>query len=168
MQNRYLLLFFYVLFACVSVTLSACDSATTLEDLNEPLLKDFDRETLTLETSDGRSLDFFIYVAQSDEEMKQGLMFVEDLPDETGMLFRYKRRRIGSMWMKNTLIPLDIIFIKSDGKISDIHENATPKSLKSLRSKRQVKGALELIGGSAKKYNIRVGDKIRHEHFGTQ
>lgn len=169
MRHPYIKSALYALFLSVSITLAACDGAPpTIEDLNDPLLKDFGRDTLQIKTQDERTLDFVAYIAQSDDEMRQGLMFVESLPDKTGMLFRYPRRRIGSMWMKNTLIPLDIMFIKSDGTIVKIHENATPKSLKSLRSKGQVKGALELIGGSAKKHNIQVGDVVVHEHFRTR
>ncbi len=164
---------FYRLFLCLffvtaSVSLSACDATPDVADLNEPLLKDFARDTVQIQTADDRTLDFAVYIAQSDDEMRQGLMFVEDLPRKTGMLFKYSRRRIGSMWMKNTLIPLDIIFVKNNGKISDIHANATPKSLKSRRSSGQVKGALELAAGSTAKYNIRVGDKLLHEHFNTR
>lgn len=158
----------YALFISLSVTLFACDSPAGIEDLNDPLLETFGKDTLHIETQDKRTLDFVVYVAQTDEQMKQGLMFVEQLPTQAGMLFRYPRRRIGSMWMKNTLIPLDIIFINSSGKIVKIHQNATPKSLKSLRSKGQVKGALELAGGSTEKLNIQVGDLVKHEHFRTR
>lgn len=165
MHQRYILILLCAFFIGVSATLSACDSTPTVADLDEPLLKDFDRDTISLQTDDGRMLEFVVYVAASDDEMKQGLMFVEDLPEKTGLLFRYPRRRIGSMWMKNTLIPLDIFFIKSNGEISDIHADAKPKSLKAMRSSGQVRGALELAAGSAAKYNISVGDKILHEHF---
>ncbi len=168
MHQRSLVAFMLCLFIGVSVTLSACDTAPTVADLDEPLLKDFARDTLQVQTSDGRTLDFVVYVAATDEQMKQGLMFIEDLPEKTGMLFRYPRRRIGSMWMKNTPLSLDIFFIKSNGEISDIHTHATPKSLKGMRSSGQVRGALELEAGSADKYTIRVGDKILHEHFKTR
>ena len=168
MHHRSIVILLLAFFVGVSVTLSACDTAPTVADLDEPLLKDFARDTLQLQTSDGQTREFVVYIAKSDEEMKQGLMFIEDLPNKTGMLFRYPRRRIGSMWMKNTLLPLDIFFIKSNGEISDIHTDATPKSLKGLRSSGQVRGALELEAGSAAKYNIRVGDKVLHEHFKTR
>lgn len=168
MRHPFYSFFLCLFFVTASVSLAACDTAPDVADLNEPLLKDFARDTVQVQTADNLTLEFVVYVAQSDEEMKQGLMFVEELPPKTGMLFRYSRRRIGSMWMKNTLIPLDILFVKSNGEISDIHENATPKSLKSRRSTGQVKGALELAAGSAAKYNVRVGDKLLHEHFRTR
>lgn len=152
----------------IGTILSACGQAPSVNDLQESLLKDFAKDTLSIEKANGEVLEFAVYVAQSDEEMRQGLMFVKELDPRTGMLFKYKRRREASMWMKNTLIPLDIFFIKSDGIIANVAENTTPKSLKSIPSDGPVRGALELTAGSAKKYGLAAGDRVIHAHFGKR
>lgn len=150
------------------MTLSACARAPDVESLQEPLLKEFPRGTLSIERADGKILDFAVYIARTREQMMQGLMFVEELTPRTGMLFEYKKPRDASMWMKNTMLSLDIFFIDADGSIIDIYQNATPKSLKSMPSSQPVKGALELIAGSAKALSLKKGDRILHRHFGTE
>jgi len=145
----------------------ACNSAPNTEALREPLLEDFAKDTLAIETAEGKLRQFAIYVAHSDEEMKQGLMFVRELNDDAGMLFTYRQNRTGSMWMKNTFVSLDILFIKADGTISDIAVATTPHSLKSIRSTVPVRGALELKAGVTEKMNINVGDRVLHPHFHT-
>ncbi|MEM7081667.1 MAG: DUF192 domain-containing protein [Pseudomonadota bacterium] len=168
MRRPILLFLLSALVGGMSVTLSACDSPPDVTELNEPLLDDFARDSLSIRTQSGDTLDFTVYVARTSEQMSQGLMFVRELPDRTGMLFTYSRRRIASMWMKNTYIPLDILFIKQDGTISDIHANTTPKSLKSRRSSGPVRGALELEAGSVERLGIQIGDTVLHSHFRTR
>lgn len=154
---------------CLStLTLFACEKAPAPESLNEPLLSEFRRDTMGIERSAGGPIEFSVYLARTDEEMKQGLMFVRHLADQTGMLFLYPQARTGSMWMKNTVLSLDILFIRSDGTISDIELEATPQSLKSIRSSVSVKGALELRAGSVEKFGIAVGDRVLHPYFDTR
>ena len=90
----------------------------------------------------------------------QGLMHVRDLPENEGMLFVFSPPRYVSMWMKNTVISLDIVFIKADGTIALVHQKAKPLSLQSIPSIHKVKWVLELKGGIAEKLKLRPGDKL--------
>lgn len=150
-----------------ALILSACESAPSGDALDEPLLRKFERDTLQIATADGERIEFAVYLARTPEQMQQGLMFVRHLDDRTGMLFLYPRKRIGSMWMKNTYISLDILFVNSNGEISDIARAAPPHSLKSIRSSIPVRGAIELNAGSVDKLGIKVGDRVLHSHFLT-
>jgi uncharacterized membrane protein (UPF0127 family) len=95
----------------------------------------------------------------------QGLMFVRDLPPDRGMLFVEERPRIATMWMKNTYIPLDMLFIDTRGKVVRILPMAQPFSLDILSSLTPIKAVLELRGGEAARRNIRVGDSVVHGVF---
>ena len=92
-------------------------------------------------------------------------MHVPKLPKDAGMLFAYGQNRHGSMWMKNTLISLDIIYIRQDGTIANIQKNATPLSLESLPSQGMVFAALEINGGLAEDLGIKPGDRVSHSIF---
>ena len=94
-------------------------------------------------------------------------MFVKDLPDEAGMLFIYPEPRQISMWMKNTFIPLDMIFIRADGRVAGISADAKPQSLAIIESTESVVAVLELKGGSAARLNIRKGAIAMHSFFGS-
>ena len=110
---------------------------------------------------------FKVEVADSSEERGLGLMHREHLPLDQGMLFIYQKSKIVSMWMKNTLIPLDMIFIDKSGRIQHIHQNAEPGSLDSIRSPVKVWAVLEINAGLVQKYNIQIGDRILHPFFET-
>ena len=103
---------------------------------------------------------FDIWIAETPEQQQQGLMFVRDLPAARGMLFVANEPRVFSMWMKNTYIPLDMVFIGTDGKISSIAENTTPHSLAIVSSKVRVGAILELKGGEAARRALHAGDKV--------
>ncbi|MGI9303530.1 MAG: DUF192 domain-containing protein, partial [Gammaproteobacteria bacterium] len=108
---------------------------------------------------------FAVHVASSPAQRSKGLMFVSELPDDGGMLFDFKRPQRVTMWMKNTLISLDMLFIRKDGVISSIAEDAVPGSLQTIASKEQVSAVLELNGGTSRRLGISAGDKIVHELF---
>jgi uncharacterized protein len=108
---------------------------------------------------------FSVELAVTDEERARGLMFRRDLPDGQGMLFDFGRDEDVSMWMKNTYIPLDMMFIAGNGRIVRIAENTEPMSTRILSSGRPVRAVLEVIGGTAKKYGIVVGDRVAHPWF---
>ncbi|MBR2172555.1 DUF192 domain-containing protein [Sphingopyxis sp.] len=108
----------------------------------------------------GKAYVFNVEVARTDEEQDRGLMFRTSLPEGGGMIFPFKKPRIGSFWMKNTLIPLDMFFIRADGSIDRIAENTIPESLEPVVSGGEVSAVLELAGGTAAKLGIDETAKI--------
>ena len=102
---------------------------------------------------------FQVWVADTPERAAQGLMFVSDLPPTLGMLFPLKPPRVETMWMKNTYIELDMLFI-SAGRVSKIIERAAPMSLRTLSSDTPVAAVLELKGAQAAKLGLHVGDTV--------
>jgi uncharacterized membrane protein (UPF0127 family) len=108
---------------------------------------------------------FTVEVMATDEERAKGLMFRRDLPEGRGMLFDFKTEQPVSFWMKNTYIPLDMIFIRADGRILHIAENTEPLSERLVPSGGPVLGVLEVIGGTAKKLGIAPGDRVSHPIF---
>lgn len=103
---------------------------------------------------------FTVEMAVTDEERSRGLMFRKELPDGTGMLFDFKQEQEVGFWMKNTYIPLDMIFIRADGTIRRIAANTEPLSERTVPSSGAVRYVLEVIGGTAKKLGIEPGDKV--------
>jgi uncharacterized membrane protein (UPF0127 family) len=108
---------------------------------------------------------FSVEMATTEEEKTTGLMYRKELPDGKGMLFDFSPEQEVSMWMKNTYIPLDMIFIRSDGRILRIAENTEPLSTKIIPSRGLAKGVLEVIAGTAQKYGIAPGDRVAHPLF---
>jgi uncharacterized membrane protein (UPF0127 family) len=108
---------------------------------------------------------FSVEMATTDKEREQGLMYRKELPDGKGMLFDFSPEQQISMWMKNTYIPLDMIFIRADGRILRIAENTEPHSLAIISSGGPAKGVLEVIAGTARKYGIAPGDRVAHPLF---
>jgi uncharacterized membrane protein (UPF0127 family) len=103
---------------------------------------------------------FSVEVAASEAEQAQGLMFRTAVPKGTGMLFPMSPQREASFWMKNTLIPLDMIFIRPDGTIARIAAKTTPESLDLVDSGEPVAAVLELDGGAAAAQGISAGDRV--------
>ncbi len=120
----------------------------------------FDKSTLIIAASENACYRFDVYLALTGEQRRRGLMFVRDMPDTTGMLFVYPRPRVLSIWMKNTYIPLDIVFFSADGRIVNIHENAEPHTLESRRSEEPVSYVLELNGGMAERLGIDTNSRV--------
>ena len=109
--------------------------------------------------------DFDIWVADTPDRQRQGLMYVRDLPSSQGMLFVNDSPRISTFWMKNTYIPLDMLFIDARGRIVAIFANTTPLSLEPVGPSVPVRAVLELRGGEAARRGIRKGDKVLHPAF---
>lgn len=122
-------------------------------------------EPLTIKTAKG-PVAFQVEVMRTDEERARGLMNRAYLPADRGMLFDFKSPQIATMWMKNTLIPLDMIFIRADGTIANIAENTEPHSLRTIPSSEPVLSVLEINGGLSAKLGIAPGDKVGHPMFG--
>jgi uncharacterized membrane protein (UPF0127 family) len=108
---------------------------------------------------------FSVEMATTEEEKQTGLMYRKELPDGKGMLFDFSPEQQISMWMKNTYISLDMIFIRADGRILRIAENTEPLSTKIISSGGLAKGVLEVIAGTAQKYGIKPGDRVAHPLF---
>jgi len=115
--------------------------------------------TLEIVTKSGVQV-FSVEVAKTDEEREHGLMFRTSLPDGQGMLFDFSPEQNVSMWMKNTLIPLDMIFIRADGRILRIAENTKVQSEDIISSGGPVRAVVEVIAGTARKYGIQPGDRV--------
>lgn len=111
---------------------------------------------------------FTVEVAKTEQERATGLMYRKELPEGRGMLFDFSPEQQVSMWMKNTFIPLDMIFVRGDGRILRIAENTEPQSEKIISSGGLVKGVIEVAGGTAKKLGIVAGDRVGHPLFGTK
>ena len=107
------------------------------------------------------SREFDVWVADTPERAEQGLMFVSDLPENRGMVFPLDPPRVENMWMKNTYIELDMLFIRADGRVTKIIERAHPLSLDTLSSETPVAAVLELKGGLVAKLGLKSGDIVR-------
>jgi len=103
---------------------------------------------------------FLVELAVNDTQRAQGLMYRKELPEGRGMLFDFQQEQDVGFWMKNTYIPLDMIFIRADGKIRRIAANTEPLSERTVRAGGPVRYVLEVIGGTARKLGIAPGDKV--------
>ena len=120
----------------------------------------FERDTLVISASEHACHRFHVWLARDWPQQRRGLMFVRDLPVDAGMLFVYDGPGPRSMWMKNTYIPLDILFVRDDGTISSIIAETEPLSLRSLASTEPVTYVLELGGGVTRSLHIASGDRL--------
>ncbi len=126
----------------------------------------FKKSSLVVVTA-AREIKFDVELALNEAERAHGLMFREKLGPYDGMLFDFYQDAPVSFWMKNTLIPLDMVFIAGDGTIRHIHSNATPLSTDAIPSQFPVRAVLEINGGSARLLGIKPGDKVKHAIFGN-
>ena len=105
-------------------------------------------------------VSYVVDVAKTIEQKQKGLMFVKELPSNKGMLFDVRDDKNVSMWMKNTYIPLDMIFLSCDFAVVDVYKNAQPHSLESIGSDKDFCFVLEVNGGDFDKYKLELGDKF--------
>jgi uncharacterized membrane protein (UPF0127 family) len=124
------------------------------------------RETLVIESGEARHT-FDIEVARTPQEKAHGLMYRTTLPAGTGMLFPYEGAAEIQMWMRNTYIPLDMVFIRADGSIHRIEAHTEPMSEEIISSHGDVTGVLEIGAGEAARLGLKPGDVVHHAHFGT-
>src|SRR3990167_101846 len=117
--------------------------------------------------SDDTSHAFTVEMADTPDAIRQGMMFRETMEPDTGMLFDFGEVRPASMWMKNTLVSLDMLFIDAQGQVIAIARNAVPGSLRSLGPGVPVRAVLEIPGGRAKELGISPGDIVEHPIFGN-
>lgn len=128
-------------------------------------LETFDRESLVIETAQGARHTFNVEIARTPGQQMQGLMYRRSMPADAGMLFVYDQDAPVAMWMKNTLIPLDMVFIARDGRIVYVFERAVPMSLETITADRAVAGVLELNGGTAARLGISEGGRVLYPAF---
>jgi uncharacterized protein len=125
------------------------------------------KEKLVIVTRDGVSHPFEVEMALTEPQQTVGEMFRSSVAPDTGMLFDWRYPHASQMWMRNTLVPLDMVFINADGTIRSIAENTVPRSLAVIDSRGAVRATLEVAGGTTEKLNIRVGDKVQQRIFGN-
>jgi uncharacterized protein len=127
-------------------------------------LESFSSSELTVQTAGGPQ-KFSIELALSDAQMEQGLMFRRSMAPNAGMLFDFKQPTPVTMWMKNTVIPLDMLFLDTTGKIIDIHERAVPYSTDIIASAVPSRYVIELNGGTVARLGIKLGDQVTSPYF---
>jgi uncharacterized membrane protein (UPF0127 family) len=135
-------------------------SISILGQAKEPEL-----EALRIKNSDGVTITYNVEIARSSLQMKRGLMFRDYMPENQGMLFIYNLERVATMWMKNTILSLDMLFIDMNGVIVNFAENTTPFSLSTISSGQPVIAVLELNAGQIQLNQFEIGDQITHSLF---
>lgn len=138
--------------------LLAFGASTVLAD--DELDARFLSSTLVIEATQDACYHFDIYLALNQSQRARGLMYVRKLPEFSGMLFVYEEEALRSMWMKNTYLPLDILFIKADGRVSSAATHTEPLSLGSIASIEPVLAVLELNAGTADKLHLKAGSLV--------
>jgi uncharacterized membrane protein (UPF0127 family) len=129
-------------------------------------LQQFPKSELTIVSATGRHR-FKVEVAETPEQMEQGLMFRRSLAPDAGMLFDYKQPTVATMWMRNTLIPLDMLFVDATGRIVNIRQRAVPQSDNLIAAAAPVRAVIEVNGGTAERLGIVPGDQVLHPIFGN-
>jgi uncharacterized membrane protein (UPF0127 family) len=132
--------------------------------LAAPAARSAEHQVLEIASKTGKHL-FDVELAITDDERSRGLMFRRSLPESQGMLFDFKRDQEVTMWMRNTFVSLDMIFIRSDGRILSIAENTQTQSDKIIPSGGAVRAVLEVVAGTAKKFGIQPGDRVESPIF---
>jgi uncharacterized membrane protein (UPF0127 family) len=121
---------------------------------------------LVIQTAKGPQR-FRVELADNDMSRSRGMMFRTSMAPDAGMLFDFKQEQMASFWMRNTLLPLDMLFIKADGTILNIHQRAIPRDETGINSAGPVRAVLEVNGGTAARLGIKAGDKVEHTIFGN-
>jgi uncharacterized protein len=130
----------------------------------EPLSA-FPHSLLAIRTASGQVVDFKIWEADTPKREEQGMMFIHEMDEHTGMLFMFPENRPVSMWMKNTYVSLDLLFLNAQGKIDYIAARATPLSETIIGPPTPEFAVLELRGGACERFGIKAGDKVLHKNF---
>jgi uncharacterized membrane protein (UPF0127 family) len=121
---------------------------------------------LTITTASGTHT-FTVEMAETPDQMARGLMFRTTMAPDEGMLFNFRRDEIVTMWMQNTILPLDMVFITRDGRVATVAERTTPYSTDVVSSRVPVRAVLELNAGTAARIGLKPGDQLRNALFGN-
>lgn len=152
-----------LLFAFALLFMSSCARAEEEFALYEPIY--LPRSEIIIETKAGQDYTFDVELARTPAEHARGLMYRKHLNSDSGMLFLFPGEDRPAFWMKNTLIPLDIIFVSHDGLINHIHHNAKPQDETKITTDYPTFAVLELNSGVTDSLSIKTGDKIIHPVF---
>ncbi len=128
-------------------------------------LVSFDKDEIAIETAAGKRYVFEVEMASTPDQRAQGLMFRRSMDPMAGMLFIYEQPEQRAMWMKNTIIPLDMLFIDEGGVIVRIQQRTVPYSLQAIYSGQPVTAVLELNAGTTSRLSIKPGDRVLHAAF---
>lgn len=153
----------FLLAAVLAVMVPACCAVAV--ELWEPNVREDYEKTITIATKKGDKFAFDVELATDAAQQRQGLMFVKEMPLGSGMLFLFKAAAERQFWMKDTLIPLDIIFLEADGRIQHVHSMAKPQDMSHITSGKPSKAVLEINGGVADRLGIEAGDVVHHSFF---
>ena len=153
--------YFYIFVIILSSLLFYSPFAISGEPRHLQNLEGWEEGSVIIQTDTNTNIKFRVLIAKSNKERRQGLMFIESMEEDEGMLFIFDPRRKVSMWMRNTPMTLDMIFIDKNGKIINIAENTVPYSTKGISSGGSIKWVLEISGGLSKRMNINNGDTVR-------
>ncbi len=145
-----------------SILMLLTDSAMAQQPQRAP---SFERSMLVIDSAAGKQHRFTVELADSDERRAYGLMHRDAMPPDHGMIFDFKADQPVAMWMRNTRLPLDMLFIARDGKVVNIRERAVPFDETSIYSDGPVRSVLELNGGTVSRLGIKPGDVVRHGLF---
>lgn len=151
---------FVLMMAVILFAVPGCRAEEKVDAEPAPVI-----EKLVVEKADGTKHEFTVEMATTPEARTIGLMFRKSMDANAGMLFVFEKAEQRAFWMKNTLIPLDMVFIQADGKIDSIHANAVPHDETPAPSKGPALGVLEINGGRAAELGIKPGDIIHHNSF---
>ena len=130
----------------------------------EPLSA-FPQSLLAIRTGSGKVVNFKIWLADTKRREEQGMMFIREMDEHTGMLFMFPENKPVSMWMHNTYISLDILFLDAHGKVDYIAARATPQSDTIIGPPTPEFAVLELKGGACEHFGIKLGDIVSHKNF---
>ncbi len=122
-------------------------------------------DTIVIQTSDGIRHEFTVEIPVTDAQKIRGLMYRTTLEDNKGMLFAFDDEAEHAFWMKNTLIPLDMLFVRGDGTIHRVHHDAVPRDLTRIPSNGPVSRVIEIKGGIAEKLGIHAGDMVYSDKY---
>ena len=150
-------------FLCALLLWSATTAAASSDE--QQLDKAFSRSTLKIATPDAQLHKIDVWIADNDARRQRGLMYVEHMADDAGMLFIYPQPQPISMWMKNTHLSLDMLFVSANGRVDSIAENTKPMSTDTISSKSNVLAVIELKAGTAARLKIRPGAQVIHPAF---
>jgi len=149
----------------MGAALLAGSGAALAQSATPEPLSAFPQSILAIKTANGKVVNFKIWEADNPRREEQGMMFVRDMDIHTGMLFMFPENKPVSMWMKNTFVSLDLLFLDAHGKIDYIEASATPQSLSIIGPKTPEYAVLELKGGACEQLGINLGDRVIHSNF---
>jgi uncharacterized protein len=159
--------FTFILLLSVATALPAQTQPRAEQGMAASLQRpDFPREIATIFGKNGGRRRLWLEVARTPEQLAYGLMGLRKLPETDGMLFLSSTPRQQMFWMKETYMPLDLLFIAADGKINFIHTGAKPLSEAFIVSQQPALGVLELPAGKVKSWRLQIGDRVSHPAFG--